>query len=887
MKFTYNPRIIRHLGYELITSDAIALTELIKNSYDAKADIVLINYYEAVHNIIYNDFDRPINNIILEKLGKIDPYGILAIEDNGKGMDYETLKKGFFEIGSTLKRVQKNDQKEDDDTIILGDKGIGRLASQRIAPTIIVETYDSGKDEINIVIVEWSKFFSGNNSYDAPEFKIKNQNLKSYTRLWLLGDVKQTIDFSNFFEIKDLHESEDIFGNVGKKIGQLTSIKDDLNSALSFLYSPFEKKNSVVALKIKANSQEAKLDFNQDALKVAETKHSFDTVILYDQDGIANDIRFNLKMEIKPWFIERIHQNLIGDILFRSYKLESTGYQNLLDKYIDHYKKNLTESFLLSEIMVKWNKKYKGEANGDFKDAILKIAPLQGKIYSFKRDQSLMSMARQSALDNGYIDRKTRINYSIRPFLESNNGIKLYRNSFRIATIGNKDNDWLQLQQRSTSGQQFSRFELGNVVGYIKINDKKQEYIYETSSREHLTDNIYSSSLQKTLVEVLEIFSPTFNTRAVELTKHLLESEELIPKNSEKVVQKEVDKSKELLEDAKRNLKIINEAIKAIKDKIDLDTDEKINTVRNVLKNLEHVTEDFGLNVEETQKSLESANLLLEITRQEQSRVKTEAYNNYKLMANGLVTEVITHELHSMLNNNEQEEKKYEEHIKVVQKHLLDNELYDLNKIHFKPVKDKFEHLYKKMGDLSKFYSFLEKTFITADGNRILHTTEIKSELEIIAERFLFRTKRHGIDIKFDNVTNVWEVPKGALLHVFYNLIDNSIYWIKQRQRLAKIDISYRRELKDEIIIRTTSKNTIEFIDSGTGISQKYQDILFNELVSGKEDGRGMGLYIVRQFLKSFGGNITLLDSKNIYGNRYIFEINLDNYTELKDEQTS
>jgi signal transduction histidine kinase len=880
MKFTYNPRIIRHLGYELITSDAIALTELIKNSYDAKADTVIINYFKDVENVISTDFDRPIDNSIYEELTKLNPLGILAIEDNGKGMDYNTLKRGFFEIGSTLK-IEEKDSQKDDDTIILGDKGIGRLASQRIAPILIVETYDNESKEINTVIVEWTKFFSNEKKdYDAPEFKIENQECKPYTRLWLLGNEYESIDFSNFFEVKDLYAPEDIFGNTGDPIGKYTSVKEDLNSALSFLYSPFEPSNSVLNLKIRANSKEVKLDFNQESLKVAETKHSFDSDIIFDESRNAIDLWFNLKMDIKPWFIERIHQNIIGDILFRSYKLESKGYQKILDKYIEQYKKNLTDSFLLSEIFNKWNKKYKGELNLTFKEALLSIAPIQGKIYSFKRDQALMSMARQSALENGYISKETKVNYNIRPFLESNNGIKLYRNSFRIATIGNKDNDWLQLQQRRTSGQQFFRFELGNVVGYIKINDKKQKYIYETSSREHLTDNIYVDSLQKALTEILEIFSPTFNKRAVELTKHILDIEGLIPENNEKNVQKEVDKSKELLVDAKRNLKLINDAIKAIKDKIDLDTEEKIDTVRKVLKNLEVVTDDFGQNVEDTQKSLESANLLLEITRQEQSRVKTEAYNNYKLMANGLVTEVITHELHSMLSTSEEEEKKYDDHLKTIQKYFLDNELYDINNTHFKPVKDKFEHLYNRMGDLSKFYSFLEKTFITAEGNRVLQPTEIKDELVIISERFLFRTKRHAIDIKFDNVSNIWEVPKGALLHVFYNLIDNSIYWIKQRQSLAKTIPTFKRVAKDEIVIRTTSKNTLEFYDTGTGVVEKYQDILFNELVSGKENGRGMGLYIVRQFLKSFGGNITLLNIKNEFGNRYVFEISLNDYTE-------
>ena len=36
-------------------------------------------------------------------------------------------------------------------------------------------------------------------------------------------------------------------------------------------------------------------------------------------------------------------------------------------------------------------------------------------------------------------------------------------------------------------------------------------------------------------------------------------------------------------------------------------------------------------------------------------------------------------------------------------------------------------------------------------------------------------------------------------------------------------------------------------------------------------EGRGMGLYIVRKLLESFGGEIELLDERNEYGNRYKF----------------
>ena len=127
------------------------------------------------------------------------------------------------------------------------------------------------------------------------------------------------------------------------------------------------------------------------------------------------------------------------------------------------------------------------------------------------------------------------------------------------------------------------------------------------------------------------------------------------------------------------------------------------------------------------------------------------------------------------------------------------------------------------------------------------------------------------------SLSNIWEVPKGSLMHVFYNLIDNSIYWIDRRQNLAKSNSLYARTGKDEIVIRTINANTVQYYDSGTGVFEKYQHTLFNEMESGKENGRGMGLYIVRQFLKSFGGEIELLETLNEHGNRYIFEIRMKN----------
>ncbi|MBH1959613.1 MAG: ATP-binding protein [Flavobacteriia bacterium] len=875
MKFTFNPRILRHLGYELITSDEIAITELIKNSYDAGAENVYIQFLSSLDEFDQKRSKALLSENLLKKIKSLNPYGIVVIEDDGKGMSYDILKKGFFEVGSTLKKEEKRDSNLDDENVILGDKGIGRLAAQRIAPTLIVETLEEDKNTVHMVEVNWAEFINSN-EFEAPEWEEKTLSKKGYTRLWLIGDATSEIIFEKYAENKEIFEI-DLFGNKGESLGNKLIVKSDLQTALGFLYSPFEESRSVINIDISVNGEGVLLDFNYQALGVAESIHSFKSLLIFDEEGNPADLKFDLKMVIRPWFLERIHHRELGNVLYQDWKRSPAEYQKLYDKYQDEYNMNLSQSFLLSEAVRKWKKKSPDLNTKNFIDSLLKLAPIEGKIYSFKRDNTLMSMARKSAVENGYIDSQIRVNYDIRPFLDTNNGIKLYRNSFRIATIGNRDNDWLELQQKRTSGQQFYRFELGNVVGFIKINDKKQEFIYETSSREHLTQNVYAESLRITLNEILEIFSPNFSKLAVELTKRFLSLEPgWIPENTDEEIQHEVDKAKEIFESAKRNIAAIHAAITAVKDNIDLDSEEKIASVKRVFEKLVPITLNFEQNIDDTTRSLRSANQLLEVAKQEQVRIKTEAYNNYKLMANGLVTEIITHELHSLLSSSEEEERKYDEHFRFLEKYFLENELYEINKEHFLPVKKKFEHLFKKMGDLDKFYSFLDKTFIKSEGNRALVPTDVKDELDVIIDRFKFRLKRHKVNVDVSSVTNIWEVPKGALLHVFYNLIDNSIYWIRQRQKISKSNNKYLRSQPDSIVIRSTSPNTLQFYDSGTGILDKYQHVLFNELVSGKEDGRGMGLYIVRQFLKSFGGDIELLPMRNEYGNRYIFEIRLN-----------
>ncbi|MBZ6489630.1 ATP-binding protein [Bacillus subtilis subsp. subtilis] len=141
MRFTINSRVLEHLGKDLITSNEVAISELIKNAYDAGANKVQLHFIENVKKIELKDTIAPVTNeitAIIQKYTNKDKR-IIILEDDGDGMTYEDLEKGFFTIGTDIKKKQKA-QKNFNKRLPLGEKGIGRLASQRLSKVLFIET---------------------------------------------------------------------------------------------------------------------------------------------------------------------------------------------------------------------------------------------------------------------------------------------------------------------------------------------------------------------------------------------------------------------------------------------------------------------------------------------------------------------------------------------------------------------------------------------------------------------------------------------------------------------------------------------------------------------------------------------------------------------------
>ena len=146
-QFDINPHVIRQLGEELVPDEMTALMELIKNAYDADASYVKIDINTEG---IYTE----------EQLTYPTHKGYIVVEDSGIGMNDEAIEKSWLTISYSNKRAGADGikKKTKKDRTPLGDKGLGRLSTQRLADNCEIFTTPEGGSNRYHVAFDWREF---------------------------------------------------------------------------------------------------------------------------------------------------------------------------------------------------------------------------------------------------------------------------------------------------------------------------------------------------------------------------------------------------------------------------------------------------------------------------------------------------------------------------------------------------------------------------------------------------------------------------------------------------------------------------------------------------------------------------------------------------------
>jgi signal transduction histidine kinase len=90
----------------------------------------------------------------------------------------------------------------------------------------------------------------------------------------------------------------------------------------------------------------------------------------------------------------------------------------------------------------------------------------------------------------------------IRELLDEYGGILLYRNGYRVAPYGDREDDWLGLDYKRTST--FAPINSRTFLGFVALSDPEGELFEETSSREGLIETTAFAEVRKIMSAVLE-----------------------------------------------------------------------------------------------------------------------------------------------------------------------------------------------------------------------------------------------------------------------------------------------------------------------------------------------------------------------------------------------
>lgn len=187
--FNFSYAALKMLGKNLYSNAANAISELVANALDAKADKVYI----------YIDMSDKANSVI-------------EILDNGTGMSYSDLAEKYVWVGRN-KRMDK-DLKETDKISVMGRKGIGKLAALFLSNQYYIITKKADEQDKNQWKVDLSKY----EDFDFPRLDRITEKVQIINE-----DVWNGFEHGTLIKLKNV----DLRGNGEKKIAALKKVFAD------------------------------------------------------------------------------------------------------------------------------------------------------------------------------------------------------------------------------------------------------------------------------------------------------------------------------------------------------------------------------------------------------------------------------------------------------------------------------------------------------------------------------------------------------------------------------------------------------------------------------------------------------------------------------------
>lgn len=413
-------RLLRTLGSDLISSDKVALIELVKNSYDADAGVVLIR------------FRGPL------KAGE----GGIEVWDDGHGMDAATLQSSWLDIATDTKR---RNPRSDGGRRVLGEKGIGRLATARLGEEMLLTTRKQDADEVKLLI-DWADFDREDAYLDEIEVAWEVGAPDVFAANGAAAAAFSELDADGW------HQERGTVLEVDRLSREWT--RDDLlelRTALTRLIRPRPQGSGA------------------GSAKDASTEPDFQIVLeLTDVDDTLEDLAGPIEPSAD---LRTPHYRLSGSI-------DVNGSATL------HYEQQDPPETQDIGVMQLWN----------LEDRPPQAGPFEFEISVWDRDKTALQRSLQAANPENTAPSASDLK-GFRDTMDEVAGVSIYRDGFRVLPFGETGDDWLGLDLRRVQSPTL-RLSNNQIIGHVFIGADTNESLKDQSNREGILAGAAYADLQ-------------------------------------------------------------------------------------------------------------------------------------------------------------------------------------------------------------------------------------------------------------------------------------------------------------------------------------------------------------------------------------------------------
>jgi len=728
--FRVHASLIYKLGESLIADEVTALSELIKNAYDADATICILS----------------IDSNYSEVIDGVEQKGLIELADNGCGMDLSTIVNGWLTLSNSPKKKMKRENITTPkfQRYPLGDKGLGRLSVQKLGRNMQMITKAAASKIEYTVIIPWGDFLK-NTTIDQIPVRILEKsvdNEKSYTRI----------------VIKDLIDTEKWADKEQVNI---------LTSSISKIVSPFRTKESTFRVVAKVNGQElemANIIFDE-LLASARAKHT----IKYS-DGKAEII----SAYKSTFFYNRENLNAIksGD-----FTLSETAIRDFL-KVNEKYLSNIAPTFengvsltakdecLFGDISLPKTSDNKAADPGDF----------ECEVYEYNLDQGYLDYVYQNLSYDSLIKRD-----EYRDFILRFHGVKVVRDGFIVQGFGEgAGGDWLGLSSSSKTTGYFFDLRNDSVIGCVYLTGSKNATLKETTNREGFVEDEFYHSFKRILDDSITRINrnrkklndtmKAYVTNSMAFSGNVGENT-LTFKPTISKIREEIEKTTPFAIQGKNQINAALDNYRIAKDAVDnapfvpSGTSDKLNAL---YQNIESVSAEYSRLIAER----DSLNKKLDAINLDFEKLNERLQDLFELAGLGISVELFAHEFDASIRSVKA---KNQQVIKAQETETVGDLIKHINYITFS-----LDALRKQM---SYFNPGLK--FVRAEKQEFLIGDFLESHKAFYAERCSNKEIQFELNIAIDFSIRI---NRGMLNQVFDNLFNNSEYWLEFSKRAGLIE---------------------------------------------------------------------------------------------------